>query len=411
MSRPAAPGPPGSLGQSGPAGRPGPAGPLGRLGRSRGALLLALGVLAAAGLAAAGIVPRMRAENALAEQTRASAVPAVTVIVPRQGAAAQEIVLPGAIQAYEEAPIFARTSGYLRRWYADIGARVRQGQLLAEIETPEVDRQLDQARADLATANANSELAEVVANRHVELRKTDSVSQQDLDNALGDAKAKRAMVTSAQANAKRLEQLQSFEKIYAPFDGVVTARNTDVGQLIDSGSGSGPAPARELFHVAATRTLRVYVNVPQVYSGAARPGVSAYLTLAEAPGRRFPGKLVRNASAIDVASRTLRAEVDVDNRNGDLLPGAYAQVHLELAAAARTLMVPVNALIFQSAGLRLATVDAASRVHLSAVSPGRDFGTEVEVVAGLAAGQRVIESPPDSLVEGQQVRVVAARHQ
>jgi RND family efflux transporter MFP subunit len=379
--------------------------------RSRGALLLALGVLAAAGLAAAGIVPRMRAENALAEQTRASAVPAVTVIVPRQGAAAQEIVLPGAIQAYEEAPIFARTSGYLRRWYADIGARVRQGQLLAEIETPEVDRQLDQARADLATANANSELAEVVANRHVELRKTDSVSQQDLDNALGDAKAKRAMVTSAQANAKRLEQLQSFEKIYAPFDGVVTARNTDVGQLIDSGSGSGPSPARELFHVAATRTLRVYVNVPQVYSGAARPGVSAYLTLAEAPGRRFPGRLVRNASAIDVASRTLRAEVDVDNRNGELLPGAYAQVHLELAAAARTLMVPVNALIFQSAGLRLATVDAASRVHLSRVSPGRDFGTEVEVVAGLAAGQRVIESPPDSLVEGQQVRVVAARHQ
>jgi RND family efflux transporter MFP subunit len=386
-------------------------GPPGRPGRSRGALLLAIVLLAAAGLAVAGIVPRMRAENALAEQTRASAVPAVTVIVPRQGAAAQEIVLPGAIQAYEEAPIFARTSGYLRRWYADIGARVRQGQLLAEIETPEVDRQLDQARADLATANANSELAEVVANRHVELRKTDSVSQQDLDNALGDAKAKRAMVTSAQANAKRLEQLQSFEKIYAPFDGVVTARNTDVGQLIDSGSGSGPAPARELFHVAATRTLRVYVNVPQVYSGAARPGVSAYLTLAEAPGRRFPGKLVRNASAIDVASRTLRAEVDVDNRNGELLPGAYAQVHLELAAAARTLMVPVNALIFQSAGLRLATVDAASRVHLSPVSPGRDFGTEVEVVAGLAAGQRVIESPPDSLVEGQQVRVVAARHQ
>jgi RND family efflux transporter MFP subunit len=381
-------------------------GPLGRLGRSRSALLLVLGVIAAAGLAVAGILPRMRAESALADQTKATAIPAVTVIVPRQGAAAQEIVLPGAIQAYEEAPIFARTSGYLRRWYADIGARVKQGQLLAEIETPEVDRQLDQARADLATAGANSDLAEVIAARNGELRKTDSVSQQDLDNALGDARAKRAMVNSAQANVKRLEQLQSFEKVYAPFDGVVTARNTDVGQLIDSGSASGAA--RELFHVAATRTLRVYVNVPQIYSAAARPGVSAYLTLAEAPGRRFPGKLVRNANAIDVASRTLRTEVDVDNRGGELLPGAYAQVHLELAGEARTLVVPVSALIFQSEGLRLATVDAGNRVHLSPVSPGRDFGNEVEVVAGLAPGQRVIDSPPDSLVEGQQVRVVAA---
>ncbi|HVR10200.1 MAG TPA: efflux RND transporter periplasmic adaptor subunit [Thermoanaerobaculia bacterium] len=401
MSRPDTPGPPG-----------GPAGPPPRhepVARSRGKVLLAIGVLAAAGLAAAGIVPRMRAEAALARQTRESAVPAVTVIVPRQGAAAQEIVLPGAIQAWEDAPIFARTSGYLRRWFADIGARVKQGQLLAEIETPEVDRQLDQARADLATASANSELAEVIAARYVELRKTDSVSQQDLDNALGDAKAKRAMVNSAQANVKRLEQLQSFEKIYAPFDGVVTARNTDVGQLIDPGTGSGAA--RELFHVAATRTLRVYVNVPQVYSGAALPGVHAYLTLAEAPGRRFPGKLVRNANAIDVASRTLRAEVDVDNGAGELLPGAYAQVHLELAAAARTLVVPVSALIFQSEGLRLATVDAADRVHLTQVSPGRDFGNEVEVVAGLGAGQRVIDSPPDSLVEGQRVRVVAAHHE
>jgi RND family efflux transporter MFP subunit len=387
---------------------PGPPAPLARPGPSRGALLLVIGLIAAAGLAVAGILPRMRAEAALASQTRASAVPAVTVIVPRQGAAAQEIVLPGAIQAYEEAPIFARTSGYLRHWYADIGARVRQGQLLAEIETPEVDRQLDQARADLATAGANSDLADVIAARYVELRKSDSVSQQDLDNAQGDAKAKRAMVNSAQANVKRLEQLQSFERIYSPFDGVVTARNTDVGQLIDSGSAAGMA--RELFHVAATRTLRVYVNVPQVYSGAARPGTSAYLTLAEAPGRRFPGKLVRNANAIDVASRTLRAEVDVDNRGGELLPGAYAQVHLELAGEARTLVVPVSALIFQSEGLTLATVDAGSRVHLAQVSPGRDFGNEVEVVAGLAPGQRVIDSPPDSLVEGQQVRVVAARH-
>jgi RND family efflux transporter MFP subunit len=372
-----------------------------------GRLLLAAGVLAAAGLAIAGIVPRMRAESELARRTREGAVPAVQVIVPRQGAAVQEIVLPGSIQAFREAPIFARTSGYLRRWYADIGARVKQGQLLAEIETPEVDRQLDQARADLATASANSELAEVIAARYVELKKTDSISQQDLDNAAGDAKAKRAMVRSAQANVKRLEQLQSFEKIYVPFDGVVTARNTDVGQLIDS--GSGPGAARELFHVAAIGTLRVFVNVPQVYSRSARPGTSAYLTLAEAPGRRFAGKLVRNANAIDQSSRTLLAEVDVDNRGGELLPGAYAQVHLDLAGETRALLVPVSALIFQSEGLRLAVIDGGGRAHLAQVIPGRDFGNAVEVVAGLAPGQRVIDSPPDSLVEGQQVRVLPAR--
>ncbi len=375
--------------------------------RSRGGLLLAAGVLAAAGLAVAGIVPRMRAESALAQRTREGAVPAVQVIVPPAGGAAQEIVLPGSIQAFEEAPIFARTSGYLRRWYADIGTKVKRGQLLAEIETPEVDRQLDQARADLGTATANSELAEVIAARYVELRKTDSVSQQDLDNAAGDAKAKRAMVSSAQANVKRLEQLQSFEKIYSPFDGVVTARNTDVGQLIDSGSGSGPA--RELFHVAAISTLRVFINVPQVYSRSAHPGTVAYLTLAEAPGKRFAGKLVRNANAIDQASRTLLAEVDVDNRGGDLLPGAYAQVHLDLTGGTHTLLVPVSAFIFQSEGLRLAVVDAAGRVHLAPVVPGRDFGTAIEVVAGLEPGQRVIDSPADSLVEGQQVRVLPPR--
>jgi RND family efflux transporter MFP subunit len=297
----------------------------------------------------------MRAESTLAEQTREKAVPAVQVIVAGQGAPAEEFVLPGAIQAFKDAPIFARTSGYLRRWYADIGARVKAGQLLAEIETPEVDQQLAQARADLGTATANSELSEITAKRYVELRKTDSVSQQDLDNALGDAKAKRAMVNSAQANVKRLEELQSFEKVYAPFDGVVTARNTDIGQLIDSGAASGPV--RELFHLAAIATLRVYVNVPQLYSHAARPGVDAYLTLAELPGRRFPGKLVRNANSIDVASRTLLAEVDVDNRGGELLPGAYAQVHIKLAGAAGGTKVPVGVLIFQSEGLRIATVE------------------------------------------------------
>jgi RND family efflux transporter MFP subunit len=376
--------------------------------RSHGIVLLSVGVLVAAGLAVAGIVPRMRAESALARQTREASLTAVQLIVPRQGAAAaaaEEVVLPGSIQAFEDAAIFARTSGYLRRWYTDLGARVKRGQLLAEIDTPEVDRQLEQARADLATATANLELAETTTARFIELRKTDSASQQDADNAAGDAKAKRAIANSAQANVKRLEQLQSFEKIYAPFDGVVTARNTDVGQLIDSGSSSGPA--RELFHMAAIARLRVYVNVPQLYAHAARPGVSAYLTLPEVPGRRFQGRLVRNAGAIDVASRTLLAEVDLDNRGGELLPGAYAQVHLDLGGDAPALRVPVSALVFQSGGLHLATVGADRRVHLAAVTPGRDFGNEIEIVAGLAPGQPVVDNPPDSLADGQQVRIAA----
>jgi RND family efflux transporter MFP subunit len=379
------------------------AGPAGHRGR----LLLAVGVVVALALAVAGIVPRMRAETALAKQTKERSILAVQVIVPQRGAAAEEVVLPGSIQAFEDAPIFARTSGYLKRWYADIGARVKRGQLLAEIETPEVDQQLVQARADLGTAVANSDLSNITAARYTELKKTDSVSQQDVDNALGDAKAKQAMVNSQRANVKRLEELQAFEKVYAPFDGVVTARNTDVGQLIAAGSTTGTA--NELFHIAALSTLRVYVNVPQLYSGAAIPGVTAYLTLAERPGKRFAGKLVRNANSINVASRTLLAEVDVDNRDGELLPGSYAQVHLKLAGAATTLMVPVSALIFQTAGLRLATIAGGDHIHMAEVIPGRDYGNEVEVVAGITPGQQVVDNPPDSLVENQQVRVVPER--
>ena len=280
---------------------------------------------------------------------------------------------------------------------------MKKGQLLAEIESPEIDQQLAAARADLGTATANSELAEITAARYRELRKTDSVSQQDLDNALGDAKAKQAMAHSgAEANVRRLEQLQSFEKIEVPFDGVVTARNTDVGQLIDAGSSAG----RELFHLAAISTLRVFVNVPQLYSRVAHPGVSAELTLAEIPGRKFPGKLVRNASSIDLTTCTLLAEVDVDNQSGMLLPGAYAQVHLQLEHNVETVMVPVSTLIFQSEGLHIATVDRAGFVHLNAVLPGRDFGSEIEITAGLTEDQVVIDNPPDSLVEHQHVRPI-----
>jgi RND family efflux transporter MFP subunit len=372
-------------------------------GTRKGGLLVALTVLIiAVVLALLGIVPRMRAQAVLAQETHAAAIPGVAVVHPKTGTGSQELVLPGTIQAFVDAPIFARTSGYLKHWYADIGARVKKGSLLAEIESPEIDQQLNQARADLATATANSDLSNITVARYRELRKTDSVSQQDLDNAEGDAKAKAAMAHSADANVKRLEQLQAFEKVDVPFDGVVTARSTDVGQLISAGSSAG----HELFHLASTSTLRVFINVPQIYSRGAQPGVPAYLTLTEVPGRKFPGKLVRNASSIDLASRTLLAEVDVDNRTGELLPGAYAQVHLQLAHDIPTVRVPVSALIFQNEGLRIAIVGPHGHVHLRSVLAGRDFGNEIEIVSGLTPDDLVIDNPPDSLTEQQEVRPI-----
>ncbi len=382
------------------------AAPAGR-SRTRSVLLLSIGGVLVISLAVAGIVPRMHADHELAQQTREKAIATVTVMVPKLGAPQQEIVLPGNIQAFSDAPIYARTNGYLKKWYADIGARVKKGQLLAEIETPEADQQLDQARADLATAQANLELSQITAKRYLELIKTNSVSQQDTDNAVADAKAKATMVNSSQANVRRLAQLQSFEKIYAPFDGVITARDTDVGQLIDSGSATGTA--HELFHMAAINTLRVYVNVPQIDSRSALPGMTAYLTLAEIPGKHFDGKLVRNSNSISAASRTLLAEVDVNNTTGELLPGAYTQVHLSLPRDFPTLLVPVSALIFQSEGLRVATLGADSRAHMTPITVGRDYGTQVEVVAGLTPGQQVVDNPPDSLVEGQELRVAQNR--
>ncbi|MFY9822504.1 MAG: efflux RND transporter periplasmic adaptor subunit [Thermoanaerobaculia bacterium] len=375
-------------------------------GRSRAPLFLILGLLVAVGLAVAGIVPRVRAENELARATVERSIPIVEVAVPKRGAPAEEIVLPGNVQAFADAPIFARTSGYVRRWSADLGARVAKGQVLAEIDSPEVDQQLEQARADVATATANLNLSELTAKRAEELLKTDSIAHQDADNARGDANAKKAMLTAAQANVKRLQELQSFEKVYAPFAGVITARNTDVGQLVDAGGASGAA--RELFHLAALDTLRVFVNVPQVYSHAARPGADAYLTLAELAGRRFPGKLVRTAGSIDVTSRTLRVEVDLDNRGHELMPGAYAQVHLRLAEGVPTLLVPVSALIFRADGLRIATVGSGNHARLSTIVPGRDFGNEIEVLGGLPPGRQLVDNPPDSLVDGQEVRIAAS---
>ena len=374
--------------------------------RSKHAVLAAIvALLIVAAIVVAGVIPRWKARAALKNETNELAVPTVSLIHPKLGAPQTEIVLPGNIQAFTDSPIYARTNGYLKKWYADIGARVSAGQLLAEIETPEVDQQLDQARADLSTAQANYRLSEITSTRYQDLLKTDSVSKQEVDNAIGDFEAKKAMVASADYNVKRLEQLQSFEKIYAPFDGVITARNTDVGHLINSGAGG---PATELFHIAAIRKLRVYVNVPQQYSQMARPGLTADLTLQEFPGRRFQGTLVRTAEAIDVASRTLLVEVDVDNSRGTIFPGAYAEVHLKVPAGAPALILPVSTLIFRSQGLQVATVENGNRAVLTNVVLGRDMGTEVEVVSGLKAEDSVIANPPDSLISGETVRVVAA---
>src|SRR3954453_19488476 len=363
-----------------------------------GVLLLAVGL----GLAFWGIATRATSLDVVTRETRELAVPTVSVIAPERGAPQQEIVLPGTMQAFTDAGIYARVPGYLRKWYVDLGGRVRAGQLLADIDTPEIDQQLEQARADLATAEANTRLAQLTAERYRDLIRTDSVSKQDLDNANGSLEAKATAVTSASANVRRLEQLKGFEKITAPFDGVVTARTTDVGALIDSGSN-----AKELFHVAAVHRLRVFINVPQIYSRAARPGIKADLTLTEFPGRTFTGTLARTAQSIDVASRTLLTEIDVENAKGELLPGSYAEVHLKLASEASTFKLPINAIIFRTEGVQVAVVGADGKVALVPVTLGRDYGNSLEVVAGLTGTERVIVNAPDSIEAGQAVRVAA----
>jgi RND family efflux transporter MFP subunit len=373
-----------------------------------GLLILVVALVIVAAIVVAGVVPRLRAKAEVRAETDNLAVPTVNVIHPKRGSPQQEIVLPGNIQAFIDAPIYARTNGYLQSWYFDIGARVRKGQLLAIIDTPEVDQQLQQARADLNTAQANLRLSEITNNRYDGLKNTDSVAQQDVDNAHGDYAAKKATVDSAAYNVKRLEDLQSFTKVYSPFDGVITARNTDIGQLINSGSAS---PAKELFHVAATRTLRVFINVPQQYSVAAKPGLSADLTLAQFPGRKFQGKLVRTANAIDLASRTLLVEVDVDNTTGELLPGAFTEVHLKIPADIPTFILPVNTLIFRAQGLQVAAVENNNTAKLLSIALGRDFGAEVEVVSGLTGQESIIASPPDSIIDGEQVRIAQPNQQ
>jgi RND family efflux transporter MFP subunit len=349
-----------------------------------------------------GILPRVKARAALKTETSEMAVPTVSVVQPKRTAPAQEIVLPANVQAFLDAPIYARTNGYLKKWYADIGAHVKQGQLLAEIDTPEVNQELQQAKADLATAEANLHLSQITADRYAGLLKSDSVSKQEADNAAGDFAAKQATVESAQYNVKRLQDLFSFQKIYAPFSGVITARNTDIGALIDSGSSGGTRT--EMFHIVAPDKLRVYVSVPEIYSRAAKPGLKAQLILNEYPDHPFEGTLVRTANAIDQSSRTLLVEIEVNNTTGQLLAGSYAEVHLKIPSAGSAFLIPVNTLLFRSEGLRVGVVNN-NQVTLTPLTIGRDYGDTIEVVSGLKGDENIIVNPPDSVVSGEKVRV------
>jgi len=366
---------------------------------------LAIALIVTAALLVSGIWSRVRARATLDAETARVALIAVSVVSPKQSAPAEEIILPGNVQPFITSPIYSRTNGYLKKWYFDIGAHVKQGQLLAVVDTPEVDQQLQHSLSNPNTAKANLTLAEITKNRYEGLLKKNAVSQQDADNAIGTYNANKAIVDANQANVKQLQALQSFEKIYAPFDGVVTARNTDIGDLINSGSSS--TPKTDLFHISQPGKLRVYVNVPEEYSQGIKVGMTADLSLAEFPGRKFQGKLARTAEAINATTRTLLIEIEVDNPTGTLLTGSYAEVHLKVATQASTLLLPVNTLLFRSEGLRAGVVKNG-KVVLTAVTPGRDFGNQIEIVSGLKPDDQVIVNPPDSLVSGQQVQIVQA---
>ena len=360
-------------------------------------------------LGAVTLFERRSQYQALAKETETLAIPTVAVIHASVESAEEDLVLPGAMQAYVESPIYARTNGYLKKWYHDIGSRVRQGELLADIDTPEVDQQLSQARAELNTAQANANLSRITATRYQELIKTDGVSKQEVDNAVGDLEAKLATVKSSEANVRRLEELESFKHIYAPFSGVITRRSVDTGTLINAGNGG---TSQQLFSLAQTDPIRAYVSVPEAYASSIRAGLGAYLELTQYPGQNFQGKVVRTAESIDPGTRTLLTEVDVPNHNGALLPGGYAQAHLQVKVSGARLVVPVNALLFRSEGLRAVVVDANHKTHLKALTVGRDYGTTLEVLQGLDANDWIVLNPADSLDDGQEVHVkeIALNH-
>jgi RND family efflux transporter MFP subunit len=380
----------------------------GGAGRGPGALLrwffilffifLVLGIYA--------VSQRKNESKALAEQTERMAVPFVSVIQATPVDSDSEMVLPGTLKPYIESPIYARTNGYLKKWYRDIGSHVTKGELLAEIDTPEIDQQLAQMRADLVTAQANLNLSTVTAARYQDLIKTDSVSRQDLDNVNGDLAAKRAMVESASANVRRLEELESFKRVYAPFTGIITQRNVDPGTLINAGNGGN---AKEMFDLAQIDPMRVYVSVPQSFSPSIHNGLKACLELSELAQRSFCGAVVRTANAIDPSTRTLLTEVDVPNPSGALLPGAYAQVHFDVKLSGQHLSLPINALLFRPEGTEAAVVGSDSRINLKKIIIGRDFGNTVEILQGINSTDRIVINPPDSLEENEPVKLSPER--
>jgi RND family efflux transporter MFP subunit len=366
----------------------------------RYSLLLLVTALA---LAAWGEISRVMARDALRKEAARDAVPTVVTVTANRTSLGEDLVLPGTVQAFVEAPIYARTSGYLKTWYTDIGTPVKKGQLLAEIETPEVDQQYAQAQADLETARANESLSNSTNKRWQGLLSTESVSQQDADEKAGDAAAKKAALASAAANVARLRDLESFKRVVAPFDGVVTVRNTDIGALINAGQSSGS----ELFRVADTHKLRIYVQVPETYAAAAQPGLEADLRFAEQANKKYVAQTVRTSNALDPTLRTLQVELQLDNTSHEVFPGAYAEVHFKLAGNAESLRLPANTVLFRAAGLQVATVDGTGHIKLKSIVQGRDFGSTIEVLSGIEANDRVVVNPPDSITDGVPVRVAA----
>jgi RND family efflux transporter MFP subunit len=362
-------------------------------------------LLVVVGLLISGILSRVRHRATLRTEADQMAVTPVSVVLPKRTAPSQEIVLPANVQPFITSPIYAQASGYLKKWYFDIGAHVKKGQLLAVIQSPEVDQQLQQSRSNLLTSQANLELATITKTRYQGLLNSNAVSQQDVDNAVGTYNANKAIVLAGQANVRQLEALQAFEKVYAPFDGVITARNTDIGDLINTGN-SGNVKT-DLFHIAQPDKLRVFVDVPEQYSREVNPGLAAELTLAEFPSRQFPGVLVRTAEAINLSTRTLPIEIDVDNPTGTLLTGSYAEVHLKVPGPSSTYIIPANTLLFRAEGLQVAVMQGG-KIVLKSVTPGHDLGNSIEIVAGLNADDQIVVNPPNSIVAGQEVKIVQA---
>jgi RND family efflux transporter MFP subunit len=379
-----------------------------RKGSRKGWIIALIALAIVGGVLVFGILSRLKDEANLRKAVAQTSSPSVSVVQPKRSAPVEELILPGNVQPFISSPIYARTDGYLKKWYFDIGAHVKAGQLLAVIDAPEMDQELAQAKSTLATAQANLELAQITKDRYIILFAKHAVPQQDRDNAIGTYNADKATVAADQASVQRYAALVSFERIYAPFDGVITARNTDIGDLINSGSNT--APKTDLFNIVQTDTLRVYVNVPEEYSRGVKPGqTQTDIALAEFPGRRFPGKLVRTAEAINASTRTLLVEIDVPNPTSTaLFSGSYAEVHLKIPSQNPTYIIPANTLLFRTQDLQVGVVQNG-KVVLRNVTPGHDFGNEIEVVAGLGDADRVIVNPSDSLVNGQTVQVVNAK--